>query len=275
MPVLYLVGTPIGNLEDITLRALRVLKDVALVAAEDTRKARVLFNRYEIKTPLTSYHEQGQRSKAPSLIKQLAGKDIALITEAGMPSVSDPGYALVRAALEGGFRVEVVPGPSAVTAALALSGLPSDQFVFLGFLPRAAGQRHRLLSSLLREPRTMVALEAPHRLIASLEEMASLFGDRPMAVCREMTKLHEEVYRGSPRQAAEHFQQPRGEFTLVIAGGKGLDEPLPETEITSRLRKLKQAGVRGKEAVTQVTPETGRARREVYRLWVDLDKPQA
>ena len=134
MPVLYLVGTPIGNLEDITLRALRVLKDVALV----------------------------------------------------------------RAALEGGFRVEVVPGPSAVTAALALSGLPSDQFVFLGFLPRAAGQRHRLLSSLLREPRTMVALEAPHRLIASLEEMASLFGDRPMAVCREMTKLHEEVFRGSP-----------------------------------------------------------------------------
>ena len=272
MPVLYLVGTPIGNLEDITLRALRVLQEVALVAAEDTRKARVLFGRYDIKTPLTSYHEQGQRSKAPSLARQLAERDIALISEAGMPSVSDPGYALVRAALEQGFRVEVIPGPSAVTAALAVSGLPSDQFLFLGFLPRTARQRRRSLTSARQEPRTLIALEAPHRLAASLEDIAAILGDRPMAVCRELTKLHEEVFRGTAREAAEHFRQPRGEFTLIIGGSEGRREAVPDTEVTARLLGLKAAGMRGKEAIAQVVGETGRARREVYRLWVQLGK---
>ena len=272
MPVLYLVGTPIGNLEDMTLRAIRILREVALVAAEDTRTARVLFSRYEIKTPLTSYHEQGSATKAPRLLRRLAEHDIALITEAGMPGVSDPGYALVRAALEQGFRVEVVPGPSAVTAALAVSGLPSDQFIFLGFLPRSAGQRRRLLTSTVDEPRTLVALEAPHRIKASLEELASVFGERQLAVCRELTKLHEEVFRGTAQQAAEHFQQPRGEFTLVIEGCSDLPEPVPDAEVIVQLRKLRQAGLRAKQAVAQVTRETGNRRREVYRLWVELEQ---
>lgn len=273
MPVLYLVGTPIGNLEDVTFRALRILKEVGLVAAEDTRRARVLLKRYDIATPLTSYHEQGRARKIDWLLRQLAEKDVALISEAGMPLVSDPGYELVRAAIAQGFTVDVIPGPSAITAALAISGLPSDQFVYLGFLPRLSSQRRRFLGFIASDPRTLLCLEAPHRLRAALEDMAQALGDRPVAVCREMTKLHQEVFRGTLREAAAHFQQPRGEFVIVVGGAApvGAAGAATEEEAASRLLALKRQGARAREAVAQVSAETGLPRRAVYRQWLSLE----
>lgn len=271
MPILFLVGTPIGNLEDMTFRAVRVLNEVDLVAAEDTRRAKVLFSRYDIRTRLTSYHEQGQGVKADWLVRQLADKDVALITEAGMPSISDPGYGLVRAALEQGFAIEVIPGPSAVTTALAISGLPADQFVFLGFLPRIPAQRRRFLASVAQEERTLVCLEAPHRICAALKDVEDILGDRPIAVCRELTKLHQEVFRGTTKEAVAHFVQPRGEFTLVIGGRvKSQEPPTAGGDMAARLAVLKREGAGAREAVAQVAKETGQPKRDVYRLWLSL-----
>jgi 16S rRNA (cytidine1402-2'-O)-methyltransferase len=215
---LYVVATPIGNLEDITLRALRVLGEVQLIAAEDTRTARKLLNRYDIKTRLTSYFEHNKRNKMPVLLETLEEQDIALISEAGMPGISDPGYELIKGAIEKGFQVVVLPGPSAVTTAMAASGLPSDQFIYLGFLPRKKGEKRRLLGSVSSEPRSIVCFESPYRIVDSLGAMLATLGDRNIAVCREMTKLHEEIYRGPLSEATKHFQKPRGEFTVVIQG---------------------------------------------------------
>ena len=272
MPTLYLVGTPIGNLEDMTFRAVRILQEVGLVAAEDTRKAKVLFARHGIKTALTSYHEQGNRSTAPAILKRLQQMDVALITEAGMPTVSDPGYGLVKDAIEAGIPIDVVPGASAITAAVAVSGLPPDQFVFVGFLPRKAGERRKLLTSLAGEPRTLVVLEAPHRLRASLTEIKTCLGERPIAVCREMTKLHQEVFRGTPKSALEHFQTPRGEFTLVIGGGQESKEQPSDEALRSRLAQLRDEGLSAKEATALVVGETGMPRRQVYQRWLDVQK---
>ncbi|MBI3743069.1 MAG: 16S rRNA (cytidine(1402)-2'-O)-methyltransferase [Chloroflexi bacterium] len=277
MPTLYIVGTPIGNLEDVTFRSLRVLREVSVVAAEDTRRAMVLFSRHGISTPLVSYHEQGSRTKLAPLLEKLREHDVALITDAGMPGISDPGYALVTAALKQGARVEVVPGPSAVTAALAVSGLPPDQFVFLGFLPRTPGERRRLLESVSRERRTLVVFEAPHRLRASLGDIAKVLGERRLAVCRELTKLHEEVFRGTASEALAHFESPRGEITLVIAGATETPQAeivaeASDDEVRRRLRSLTRDGSSGRDAVDAVVAETGRARREVYRLWVGMNR---
>ncbi len=274
MSALYLVATPIGNLEDITLRALRVLREVPLVAAEDTRRARVLFARHGITTPLVSYHEQGGRSKLAELLRRLETTDVALITEAGTPSISDPGYALVREALARGVRVEAVPGPSAVTTALAVSGLPPDQFTFTGFLPRSPGERRRLLAALAREPRTIVVFEAPHRLRAALQDIGAAFGDRPLAVCRELTKLHEEVFRGAAAQALDHFQQPRGEFTLVLAGASAQSQPqdADEKQVRRRLQALRDSGATARDAVSAIVRETGLPKRQVYRWWVETGR---
>ena len=218
MPVLYVVGTPIGNLEDISLRALRVLREVKLVAAEDTRTARRLLNWYNIKTPVTSYHEHSSRAKLEYLLGYLGKDDVALISEAGMPGLSDPGYELIVAAIARRIQVVPIPGASAVVTALVVSGLPTEQFVFVGFLPRRKGQRQRLLQSVADEPRTVVAFEAPHRLAEALEDVQEILGDRSICVCRELTKIHEEVFRGRVSQAREHFVEARGEFTLVIEG---------------------------------------------------------
>ncbi|MCL0102035.1 16S rRNA (cytidine(1402)-2'-O)-methyltransferase [Dehalococcoidia bacterium] len=272
MPTLYLVGTPIGNLEDITLRALRVLKDVSLIAAEDTRRARILLRHYQIDTPLTSYHEQGRGSKTAPLIKQLINKDIALISDAGMPTISDPGYVLATEALAKKFRVEVVPGPSAVTMSLVLSGLPSDQFVFLGFLPRTTGKRRRFLGATTSEPRTLVAFEAPHRIKACLSDISELFGDRPIAVCRELTKIHEEVYRGTASGAAVHFRHPRGEFTIILQGDTRTSANISPDIASGLLSDLRSRGSTGRDAVAQVAAETGLPKREIYRLWVSLER---
>ena len=218
MPILYVVATPIGNLDDISLRALRVLSEVRLVAAEDTRKTRRLLDAYNLKTPLTSYHEYSRRAKLDYLLSYLEKEDLALVSEAGMPGLSDPGYDLIVAAIERGISVVPIPGPSAVITALVISGLPTDQFVYVGFLPRRKGQRQRLFSSLSDEPRTIVAFETPHRLNEALADIEEILGDRRIAVCRELTKVYEEVFRGRVSQAGEHFAEPRGEFTLVIEG---------------------------------------------------------
>lgn len=218
MPVLYLVATPIGNLRDVTLRAIDVLRQVHLIAAEDTRRTKRLLLAYEITTPLTSYHEHNKRSKLSYLMKILEDQDVALVSEAGMPGINDPGYDLIRAAIDRDISVVPVPGPSAIMAALAVSGITAEQFTHLGFLPRKAGARRKLLASFADEPRTLVAFESPYRLLAALRDIAEVLGERRLAVCREMTKLHEEVFRGTVGEAIAHFSAPRGEFTLVIEG---------------------------------------------------------
>jgi len=218
MPVLYVVATPIGNLEDISLRALRLLREVKLIAAEDTRTTRHLLNAYNIKTPLTSYHEHSKRAKLDYLLDYLKKEDLALVSEAGMPGLSDPGYKLIVAAIERGIPVVPIPGASAVITALVVSGLPTDQFLYVGFLPRRKGQRQRLLNSIADEPRTIVAFETPHRLREALSDIEEILGDRRLSVCRELTKVHEEIFRGRVSQAREYLTEPRGEFSLVIEG---------------------------------------------------------
>jgi 16S rRNA (cytidine1402-2'-O)-methyltransferase len=218
MPVLYIIATPIGNLEDISLRALRLLQEVKLIAAEDTRTTRQLLNFYNIKTPLTSYHEHSKRAKLDYLLNYLEKEDLALVSDAGMPGISDPGYELIVAAIERGISVVPIPGASAVITALVVSGLPTDQFLYVGFFSRRKGQRQRLLSSIVDEPRTIVAFETPHRLYEALSDIEEILGNRRISVCRELTKVHEEIFRGRVSQAREHFTEPRGEFSLVIEG---------------------------------------------------------
>jgi 16S rRNA (cytidine1402-2'-O)-methyltransferase len=266
---LYLVGTPIGNLEDITLRALRVLKEVDLIAAEDTRRTAHLLRHYEIGTPMVSHYAPRELSQVPRLMEALASKDVALVSEAGMPGISDPGYPLVRAAIEAGIPVVPIPGPSALLSALAVSGLPSRQFVYLGFLPRRGKDRRALLSSLATEKRTLVAFESPHRLVAALEDASATLGDRCVAVAREMTKVHEEIFRGTVAQALERFGdgRPRGEFTLVIEGAPE-EEPWEEARVRELIRTLDGENLGRKELAARVAAEAGWLRRDVYQLVV-------
>jgi 16S rRNA (cytidine1402-2'-O)-methyltransferase len=270
-PSLYVVATPIGNLEDISLRALRLLKQVKLIAAEDTRATRHLLNHYDIKTPLTSYHEHNKRAKLNYLLNCLEQEDVALVSEAGMPGLSDPGYELIAAAIEHGIPVVPVPGASAVITALVVSGLPTDQFLYLGFLPRRLGVRRRLLKSVADEPRTLVAFEAPHRLLETLRDALEIFGDRRAAVCRELTKVHEEVFRGRLSQAIEHFTHPRGEFTLVIEGRTEGELELSD-EIERELLKLYRQGAGAKETVARLSESTGISRKKLYQAWLKATK---
>ena len=269
MPILYLVATPIGNLEDVTLRALRVLREVALIAAEDTRTTRKLLAHHGIKARLTSYHEHNKAQKIPYILSMLEQHDVALVSEAGMPAVSDPGVDLVAAAVAAGLAVVAVPGPSAVVTALAVSGLPTRRFTFVGFLPRRRTERRRLLSSLAGQPHTIVALESPHRLLTSLADLLEVLGDRRIAVCRELTKLHEEVFRARISEALAHFSEPRGEFTLVVEGATAReDAALDEEAIRSELRRLRQQGLGARRAVDEVALRFGLPRRQAYRLWL-------
>ena len=256
-------------MEDITLRALRVLDEVPLIAAEDTRKTKKLLAAFGLGTRLTSYHEHNKLKKLPSLLQHLERGDLALVSEAGMPGVSDPGYELVSAAVERGVRVEPVPGASALVTALAVSALPTDGFIYIGFLPRRKGQRRRLLESIAEGERTIVAFEAPHRLMAALEDILDVMGDRRIAVCRELTKMYEEVYRGSVGEAIDHFREPVGEFTLVIGGSRGAERVVDEA-MRDELRRLRQAGTSAKEAVARVAGAWGVSKREVYRAWLSL-----
>jgi 16S rRNA (cytidine1402-2'-O)-methyltransferase len=218
---LYLVATPIGNLEDITQRALRVLRDVQVIAAEDTRRTRRLLDHFGLATPVVSLFEHNERARIPALIERLArGESVAVVTDAGSPGISDPGYPLVRAAAAAGLRVESVPGPSAVIAALQISGLPTDAFLFVGFLPPKSAARRRRLEELSEHRETVVAFESPHRIEACLADLEAVWGERPVVLARELTKLHEQVLRGSAREvrAALGAGERRGEMVLVLGG---------------------------------------------------------
>jgi 16S rRNA (cytidine1402-2'-O)-methyltransferase len=277
MPALYVVATPIGNLEDMTLRAIRILKEVKLIAAEDTRQTRHLLSAYDIKTPTTSYHEHNKLTKLDYVLKRLENEDIALVSDAGMPGISDPGYELIRAVSQHGIPVVPIPGPSVLVTALAVSGLPTDSFLYLGFLPHKAGERRRLLKSKADESATLVLLESPHRVQGSLSDLLDILGDRKIAVCRELTKVHEEIFRGTISQALQHLSvpagpapapaRPRGEFTLVIAG-KAEAQPELNADIEERLHHLSQAGLPARAAITQIAGETGLSRKELYQVWI-------
>jgi 16S rRNA (cytidine1402-2'-O)-methyltransferase len=269
MPALYIVATPIGNLEDISLRAVRTLREVKLIAAEDTRRTKQLLVTYDIKTPVTSYHEHNKWTKLEYILGCLEGGDVALVCNAGMPGISDPGYELILAANRRGIPVVPIPGPSVVTTALVVSGLPTDRFIYIGFLPHKAGSRRRFLQSVADESGTIVILESPHRLRTALNDILLVLGDRKVAVCRELTKIHEEVFRGTISQAVEHFTQPRGEFTLVIEG-KGEEKPQLTEAVERQLHSLHQSGVTAKEAIARVAGETGLSKKELYRAWLKL-----
>ncbi|MCL2140189.1 MAG: 16S rRNA (cytidine(1402)-2'-O)-methyltransferase [Dehalococcoidia bacterium] len=270
MATLYIVATPIGNLEDITLRALRILREVSLIASEDTRTTFRLLKRHKITTPLTSYFEHNKQSKLEYLLGKLAGGDIALVSEAGMPAISDPGYELVVAAKREGFNVVPIPGPSAFISALAVSGLPTDACHYLGFLPRKTSDRRRLLETVAHEMVTLAAYEAPHRLIVALRDIMDILGNRRVAVCRELTKLHEEVFCGTVGEAIAHFGLPRGEFTLIIDGFTSPASSNSVTEVTAQLLELKKNGVTAKEALELIAKGNGISRRDLYREWLKL-----
>ncbi len=278
MGTLYVIGTPIGNLEDLTLRAGRILSSVPLVAAEDTRVTRRLLAHLDAHPRLLSCHEHNWRRQLPRLLDALAEGDVALVTDAGSPAVSDPGSGLVAAVAETGHIVVSIPGVSAVTAALSVAGFPADRFVFLGFLPRRRSDRIARLIEAARPEQTIVLFEAPHRLRATLANIADALNDPSIAVCRELTKLHEEVWRGTASDALDHFTEPRGEFTIVI-GPVALDEPaqtasqdeLMETARLS-LTEHRANGKRGHDAVAEVVAATGLPRRAVYALWVETGR---
>ena len=272
MPTLYVVATPIGNLEDISQRALRTLREVTLIAAEDTRKTRRLLTTYDIKTPTTSYHEHNKLAKLDYLLECLTDGDVALVCNAGTPGISDPGYELIAAASERGIAVVPIPGPSTVVTALAISGLPAERFTFLGYLPHKASARQRTLESAADEPSTIVALETPHRLLAALDDILLILGDRKLAVCRELTKLHEEVFRGTVSQAIEYFAKPRGEFTLVITGKREKTKPQLTEDIEKQLYDMYLSGATAREATASLAGETGLPRKELYRAWLRLGK---
>jgi 16S rRNA (cytidine1402-2'-O)-methyltransferase len=270
---LYIVATPIGNLEDLTFRALRVLKEVDLVAAEDTRHSRKLFSHYGIATPLTPYHEHNEERKTAELLELLRqGRNIALITDAGTPAVADPGYRLVRACREAGLPVAAVPGPAAVTTALSVAGLPTDRFAFEGFLPSRAGARREKLRALRHEARTVALYETPHRLVAALRDVVEELGaEREVAVVRELTKLHEEVVRGGAGQVLADFagrDQVRGEIVLLLA--PAAEPEAAVQDVPQALRLLLEDGVPLRQAVKQVAKASGQPGDEVYRQALEI-----
>ncbi len=268
--VLYVVATPIGNLEDITLRALRILREASLIAAEDTRVTRKLLSHYDIHTPLTSLHEYSSPAKIAGLVERLrAGASIALVTDAGTPTLSDPGGALIRSAREAGCAIVCVPGASAVTAAVSLAGLPDGRFVFDGFPPRRAKERRAYLQSLLGEPRAVVWFEAPHRIVALLKDVLEVLGDRALFIARELTKQFEEARSGPVSEWLAHFEQtpPRGEFTLILLPGE--QEPAPAShDPLHLLQELIAQGMSEKEALRETARRCGVRRRELYAQWL-------
>lgn len=263
---LFIVATPIGNLADITYRAVQTLKDVDLVAAEDTRHSRKLLAHYQISTPLVSYHEHNARQKVEPLLEKLrSGLDMALISDAGTPGIADPGYRLVQACHAAGVRVIAIPGPSALVAALSVAGVPTDCFAFEGFLPAKSKARRELLQKLCAETRTLVFYEAPHRLTVALEDLLAEFGpERSLVVARELTKLHEEIFRGTVAEALQHFagEKVRGELVLVVPPG----ETTHRVSMTVALQKmLAESDLPRREIVKMIAKEYGVSGSDVYR----------
>ena len=270
---LYVVATPLGNLEDITLRALRVLKEVTVIAAEDTRHSRKLLTHYGIATPLVIYHDHVERREAPRLVERMrAGADIALISDAGTPGISDPGYRLVAAAVAAGVRVVPVPGPSAVVAALSAAGLPTDRFAFEGFVPTRAGARHAFYAALRDETRTVVCFEAGRRLPESLADLEEALGDRPIAIARELTKVFEEIVRGTVGEIRAGLRaEVRGEVTLLIGGSPEEAEASAE-EIRAAVGELRARGLGLKEISLELAEKRGWRKRDVYRIGLELER---
>ncbi len=275
---LYLVATPIGNLEDITFRAVRILQDADLIAAEDTRHTGKLLHHYQIATPQISYHEHNAQSRIPQLIEKLqAGQTIALVSDAGMPGISDPGYELVCACAEAGIIVSPIPGPAAVVSAIAASALPSDRFTFEGFLPVKGKVRTERLTQLTTEPRTMVLYESPHRLLKTLTDIQTYLGrERRVTIARELTKRYEEFWRGTVAEAIEYFTttEPRGEFTVAIAGYIAQTQTLSKTVLIEQLETLIAQGLSPSKASRQLAQDIGLSKREIYQLSLTMKQEE-
>lgn len=277
MGTLYVVETPIGNLEDMTFRAIKILQSVDVIAAEDTRHTGKLLQHFQIKTPQLSYHEHNRNDRLPELLSRLSdGKAIALVTDAGMPGISDPGYELVKACIEAGIEVVPIPGATAGITALSASGLPTDRFVFEGFLPASGRERQQRLESLQVESRTLIFYESPHRLRETLQDLAQyLAGNRNIVLARELTKLHEEFWRGSIEDAIAHYNQhePKGEFTLIVAGAQVEQPVLSEEALKAELEQIMAQGVSRSQASRQLAQLTKLPRRQLYQLALAIPTP--
>ena len=271
--ILYIVGTPIGNLGDITMLQLDTLGKVDFITAEDTRVTRGLLTHFDIHKPLVSYHDHSGIRCAEGIVERLrAGESAAVVTDAGMPCISDPGEELVRLCWEAGVQVQVVPGPSAAVSALAVSGLPTGRFAFEGFLPAAKKQRTARLAELAGEQRTLIFYEAPHRLTATLEDLYAAFGDRRIALCRELTKLYEQVLRLTLPEAIAYYREkaPRGEYVLVLEGAKPEDAPaLTFEEVLEQVRRQVDAGMRAADACKAAAKASGFSKNELYRALLE------
>lgn len=269
MGILYLVTTPIGNLEDMSPRGVRILREAILIAAEDTRHTGTLLKHFDIKTPLTSYFEHNKLNKLDFILEKLSTGDVALVSDAGTPAINDPGYELVKAALASNFDVRPVPGPSSPIAALTVSGLPTDSFLYLGYLPSRSSERRRALEQVPSLNYTLIFLESPHRIVDSLEDILSTLGDRRICVAREMTKMYEEYWRGQVSGALEYFRSkdPRGEFTLVIEGRKKEESgKWKVAELLAAIKKELKAGKSAKEISVELAEASGWNKKEVYAL---------
>lgn len=273
MSTLYLVATPIGNLEDISQRALRILRQVDLVAAEDTRHTGKLLKHYDIETSLVSFHEHSKRSKLQRLLDHLDQGDLALVSDAGTPVLNDPGFELVRRTIEAGHEVSPIPGPSAPISALIASGIPADSFLYLGYLPRRSSDRRRAVGEVAALPHTLIFFETPHRLLDSLGDLLEELGDREMVVAREISKLHEEFFRGHISDALAHFaaHPPRGEITLVLAGNPPDEKTWPEEQLLAVIKERKSQNIPPAQIASQLSAESNWPRRDIYKLLIEMD----
>ncbi|TAE59448.1 MAG: 16S rRNA (cytidine(1402)-2'-O)-methyltransferase [Nostocales cyanobacterium] len=272
---LYIVGTPIGNLEDMTFRAVRILQSVDMIAAEDTRHTGKLLQHFQIKTPQISYHEHNRNSRIPEIIEQLKyGKAIALVSDAGMPGISDPGYELIKNCVDTGIDIVPIPSATAAITALSASGLPTNRFIFDGFLPAKSQQRQEYLETLLTETRTLVFYESPHRLRETLQDLGDILGgDRQIVIARELTKLYEEFWRGRIEEAIAHYQQkePQGEYTLLVAGTEPSQPQITEAELKAELLAMMKQGISRSQASRQLAKEISISRNKLYQLALTIE----
>lgn len=273
MSTLFLVATPIGNLEDISQRALRILGEVDLVAAEDTRHTGKLLKHYGIRTTMVSFHEHSKPSKIKQLLDHLEGGDLALVSDAGTPLLNDPGYELVCEAIAAGHQVSPIPGPSALVSALVGSGLPAENFLYLGYLPRRSADRRKAVRQVSMLPYTLVFFETPHRLLDSLQDLVQELGDRDLAVARELTKLHEEFFRGPISAALAHYtaNPPRGEITLVVAGYLPEETTWSEAQLKEAIQERIAQQIPPAQIASQLSAESNWPRRKIYQLLIDME----
>ncbi|MBN19054.1 MAG: 16S rRNA (cytidine(1402)-2'-O)-methyltransferase [Chloroflexi bacterium] len=273
MSTLYVVGTPIGNLEDITLRAIRILNEVDLIVCEDKRITSRLLNKYNIRTEMTSYYNYNKLSKLSYILSELEKKNIALVSDAGMPCINDPGQELIISAINLGFAVIPIPGVSSITTAMSISGMIFDQWIFAGFFPKQKTKRMELLDSISNDQKVIVILESPHRLLSCLKFILDYIGDRNITVCREMTKLYEEIFRGKISEAIDVFTKPKGEFIILLEGHKKSPDVLnSRNEIAGILKDMDVDKLKTKEIVNNVFLKTGFSKKNIYKICLELMK---